>query len=110
MANAEIMFTNCKFSIGSVSPFPHHHTTLSLVQFQYDDAPTLKTFMHGHSGMMTFLHLKVYNGKFSVGSVFQIFYRFSFPHHVRPGFDIYAWLWLKHLCVMTFLYFMFKSA
>ena len=28
----------------------------------YDDVPKLKTFMHGHLHVMTFLHLKVYDG------------------------------------------------
>ena len=51
-----------KFSIGSV--FPGTHPIIGLVL-------TFKTFMHGHSCMMTFLHLKVQNGqyKFSIGSV-----------------------------------------
>ena len=58
--------------------------------FKYDDVPMIKTFMHGYSPMMTFLHLKVHNGsgKFSIGSVFQIFHLFSFPHHIMFSFDI----------------------
>ena len=33
-----------------------------LNQFQHLSVATLKTFMHGHSYIMTFLHLKVKNG------------------------------------------------
>ena len=55
--------------------------TLSLVSaFKHDDVSMLKTFMCGHSCVMTFLHLKVHNAnfslaqfsKFSIGSVFPI--------------------------------------
>ena len=34
----------------------------------------------------------------------QIFCWFSFPCHDRFSSNIYAWLQLKHLCMMTFLY------
>ena len=60
-------------------------TTLSLVRFQYfkhDNVSMPKTFMHAHSGMMTFLHLKyimadanfplIQFSKFSDGSVFPV--------------------------------------
>ena len=101
MADADILFPNCKFSFGSVSPSPHHFIFSSVSTFKYDDVPTLKMFMCGHLCVITFLHLKVYNGwcKFSVGSVFQIFHQFDFPHHIRFSFTICVWLWLKHLCV-----------
>ena len=51
--------------------FPHHHITVSQVQFQHASTAMLKTFMRGHSCVMTFLHLKVQNGecKFSICSV-----------------------------------------
>ena len=55
-------FPNANFPLVQV---PYHHTTSSLVQFQhskYDDVPKHKTFIHGHLHMMTFLHLKVYDG------------------------------------------------
>ena len=61
MADADILFPKCKFPIGSDSPSPHHFFSGSVSTFKYDDVPTLKTFMHGHSHMMTFLHLEVHN-------------------------------------------------
>ena len=61
----------------------------------------LKTFMHGHSCMMTFLHFKVHNAdpnflliefsKFSIGSVFHI---------TAP------WVWFQHLNVAMLKTFM----
>ena len=96
----------------SVSPSPHHFVFGSVSTSKYDDVLTLKTFMCGHSCMMTFLHLKVYNGWgiFFVGLVFQIFLWFSIslPHQV--WFQHLCMATVKtfmsgHLCVMTFLYF-----
>ena len=78
-----IPFPKCKFSIGSVSP----SFILGLVSTcKQDDVSMLKTFMHGHSHVMTFLHLKVHNGwcKFSIGSVFSM----TMPLHLRFGFNI----------------------
>ena len=61
MANTDIPFPKCKFYVGSVSPSPYHFVIGSVSTFKYDDIPMLKTFMCGHSHVMTFLHLKVYN-------------------------------------------------
>ena len=74
MADANILFPKCKFSVGLVSPSPHHFILGSVSTFKNDDVSTLKTFIHGHSWVMTFMHLKVHNDwcKFSVGWVFQI--------------------------------------
>ena len=62
-------------------------SSLVVSTFKHDDVSMLKTFMCGHSCVMTFLHLKVHNGlcKFSVGSVFKIFCWFSFLHHLILG-------------------------
>ena len=48
--------------VGSVSPSPHHFVLGSVSTFKYDDVSMFKTFMHGYSCVMTFLHLKVHNG------------------------------------------------
>ena len=61
MADTDIPFPKCKYSIGSVSLSPHHFVPGSVSTFKHD-VSMLKTFMHGHSHMMTFLHLKVHNG------------------------------------------------
>ena len=61
MADADILFAKCKFSVGSVSQSPHPFVIGSVSIFHYDDVSMLKTFMCGHSCMMTFLHLKVHN-------------------------------------------------
>ena len=90
MANTDILFPKCKLFIGLVSPWPHCIVLGSVSTFKYDDVSMFKTFMDGHPCMMTFLHLKVHNGwcKFFSSSGFQIFYWFSFPHHVRFSFNI----------------------
>ena len=80
--------------------FPHHHITVSQVQFQHASMAMLKTFVCGHSCMMTSLHLKVQNGwcKFSIDSVSPS------PYHCIPGSvstckhgyaeNIYAWTFM----------------
>ena len=79
----------CQYSISQMQIFhwfsfpittPLHPGSVST--FKPDDVSMLKTFMCGHSCVMTFLHLKVHNGwcKFSIGLVFQIFHWFSFTH------------------------------
>ena len=62
MANANILFPKCKFSIGPVFPSPHHFIPGLVLTFKPDDVLMLKTFMCEHSYAMNFLHLKVYNG------------------------------------------------
>ena len=54
--------------------------------FDFNNVSMLKRCMHGHSHMMTFLHLKVHNDwhKFSVGSVFPI----NFSYNVTVNFLI----------------------
>ena len=71
VANANILFPKCKFSIGSVSLSIHHFIPGKVSIFKPDDVFMLKTFMCAHSYVMSFLHLKVHNGrcKFSVGSL-----------------------------------------
>ena len=101
-------WTNGKFalgkwniSIGYWSINGHHFLNMHHTEkFQI----MLKTFMHGHAHIMTFLHLKVHNGwcKFFIGSVFQIFHWLSFPCHIR--------FMHGHSCVMIFLHFIPKSA
>ena len=61
MADADIPFPKYKFSVGLVSLSPHHFIFGSVSTFKYDNVAMLKTFMCGHSHMMTFLHLKVHN-------------------------------------------------
>ena len=67
----------------SLVQFPHHHFFLGSVStFKHDNVSMPKTFMHAHSQMMTFLHLKVHMAdanfpliqisKFSIDSVFPI--------------------------------------
>ena len=75
-----------------------HINVLSIATFK-----CWKWLSGSHSCVMTFVHLKVHNGwcKFSVGSVFQIFHWFSFPHHHILGLvstfkcgyakNIYVW-------------------
>ena len=97
MADADIPFHKCKFSIGSVSPSLHHFIFGSVSTFKYDDAPMLKTSIHGHSHVMTCLHLKVH-----FGSVFQIFHWFSFlpPHQVQ--FQHLSMAMLNSFALLTF--------
>ena len=52
---------NFRGVVCSVSPSLHHFVLGSVSTFKYDDVSMLKTFMHGHSCVMTFLHLKVPN-------------------------------------------------
>ena len=59
MAVANILFPKCKFSIGSVFPSPHYFILGSVSTFKNDDVSMLKTFMHGHSHMMTFMHISI---------------------------------------------------
>ena len=68
-------------------------------------------YIHGYSHVMTSLYLKVHNGwgKYSIGSVFQIFYWFSFPPPHQVQFWHLSMAMLKtimcgHLCMMTFLH------
>ena len=100
MADNDILLPKCKFSIGSVSPSSHHFILGLVSTFKHDDVSMLKTFMCGHSCVMTFLYLIVHNGwcKFSVSSVLQIFCWFIFPHHCILGLVStfkhgYAYVW-----------------
>ena len=102
MADNDILLPKCKFSIGSVSPSSHHFILGLVSTFKHDDVSMLKTFMCGHSHVMTFLHLKVYNGwcKFSVGSVFHI----TILLYPRIGFKIiYAWTFMCNLSALKVL-------
>ena len=65
----------------------HHFIFGSVSTFKDDDVSMPKPFMCAHSRMMTFVHLKVHNGrcKFSVDLFFQIFHWFGFPHHCTLG-------------------------
>ena len=78
IADANISFPKCKFSIGSFSLSPHHFIIGSVSTFKNDDVSMLKTFTHGHSCVMKFLHLKVHWFSFSNFPLAQ----FSLPHHV----------------------------
>ena len=62
MADANILFPKCKFSIGSVLSSPYHFIPGLVSTFKPDDDFMLKTFMCAHSCVMSFLHLKLHNG------------------------------------------------
>ena len=66
-----------KFSVGLIFPVTHPR-----FYFNINALAMLKTFMHGHLCMVTFLHSENWRRNFSVDPVFQIFHWFSFPHHV----------------------------
>ena len=52
IANANIPFSKCKFSIGSFFPSPHHFIFGSVSTFKNDDVSMLKIFTHVHLCVM----------------------------------------------------------
>ena len=76
-----------EFSIGSVFRIFRWFSFPNFLLVQFSPSPFLvsismfKTFMHGHLCVVTFLNLENQRCEFSIGSVFQTYHWFSFPHH-----------------------------